>query len=38
MIHTLKAALWAFEQTENFKDGAILAVNLANDADTVGAV
>jgi ADP-ribosylglycohydrolase len=35
---TLEAALWAFAKTSTFEDGAILAVNLAHDADTVGAV
>ena len=34
----LEAAIWAFHHTDNFEDGAILAVNLAGDADTVGAV
>lgn len=38
VIDTLEAALWAFKNTDNFKDGAILAVNLGGDADTVGAV
>lgn len=38
VLHTLEAALWAFHQTDTFKDGAILAVNLGVDADTTGAV
>lgn len=38
VIHTLEAALWAFFTTSNFRDGAIQAVNLGDDADTVGAV
>ena len=38
VIDTLEAALWAFAKTDNFRDGAILAVNLGGDADTVGAV
>ncbi|PUA30903.1 MAG: ADP-ribosylglycohydrolase [Cellvibrio sp. 79] len=38
VIDTLEAALWAFAKTDNFKDGAILAVNLGGDADTIGAV
>jgi ADP-ribosylglycohydrolase len=37
-IHTLEAALWAFHNSTTFRDGALLAVNLAGDADTVGAV
>lgn len=38
VVHTLEAALWAFARTDDFKAGALLAVNLADDADTVGAV
>ena len=38
VVHTLEAALWAFFSTESFRDGAIKAVNLGDDADTVGAV
>jgi ADP-ribosyl-[dinitrogen reductase] hydrolase len=38
VVSTLEAAMWAFYKTETFQDGAILAVNLAHDADTVGAV
>lgn len=38
VVATLEAALWAFARTETFEDGAIYAVNLAHDADTVGAV
>jgi ADP-ribosyl-[dinitrogen reductase] hydrolase len=38
VVNTLEAALWAFFTTGSFKDGAILAVNLCDDADTVGAV
>jgi ADP-ribosylglycohydrolase/protein-tyrosine phosphatase len=38
VVHTLEAALWAFNHTESFRDGAILAVNLGEDADTTGAV
>ena len=37
-IECLEAALWAFHQTDNFKEGALLAVNLGDDADTTGAV
>jgi ADP-ribosyl-[dinitrogen reductase] hydrolase len=35
---SLEAALWAFYKTDTFKDGALLAVNLGDDADTTGAV
>jgi ADP-ribosylglycohydrolase len=38
VVHTLEAALWAFYHTDNFRDGALLAVNLGEDADTTGAV
>lgn len=38
VIDTLEAALWAVDSTASFKDAALLAVNLGNDADTVGAV
>ncbi len=35
---TLEAALWAFFTTDDFRAGALKAVNLGDDADTVGAV
>lgn len=38
VVHCLEAALWAFHKTDNFRDGALLAVNLGEDADTTGAV
>ncbi|WP_147027675.1 ADP-ribosylglycohydrolase family protein [Methylobacterium oxalidis] len=38
VVHTLEAALWAVGTTSNFEDALILAVNLGDDADTVGAV
>jgi ADP-ribosyl-[dinitrogen reductase] hydrolase len=38
VVSTLEAALWCVGQTESFEDALILAVNLADDADTVGAV
>jgi ADP-ribosylglycohydrolase len=38
VVHTLEAALWAFSRTNTFRDGALLAVNLGEDADTTGAV
>lgn len=38
VVHTFEAACWAFFTTETFEQGAILVVNLADDADTVGAV
>jgi hypothetical protein len=38
VVESLEAALWAFHRTDNFRDGALLAVNLGDDADTTGAV
>ena len=38
VVDTLEAALWAFDRTKTFREGALLAVNLGNDADTTGAV
>jgi ADP-ribosylglycohydrolase len=38
VVHTLEAALWAFNASSNFREGALLAVNLGDDADTTGAV
>jgi len=38
VIHTLEAALWAFNSTDNFRDGALAVVNLGEDADSTGAV
>ena len=38
MVETLEAALWAFHKSTSFREGALLAVNLGNDADTTGAI
>jgi len=38
VLHTLLAALYCFFATETFEQGAIMAINLGDDADTVGAV
>jgi protein-tyrosine phosphatase len=38
VVESLEAALWAFARSESFADGALLAVNLGDDADTTGAV
>ena len=38
VVDSLEAALWAFHRSHSFKDGALLAVNLGDDADTTGAV
>jgi ADP-ribosyl-[dinitrogen reductase] hydrolase len=34
----LEAALWAFHSSASFREGCLLAVNLGDDADTIGAV
>jgi ADP-ribosyl-[dinitrogen reductase] hydrolase len=38
VVKSLEAALWAFSSSERFEEGALLAVNLGDDADTTGAV
>jgi ADP-ribosyl-[dinitrogen reductase] hydrolase len=38
VVKSLEAALWAFHNTNSFRDGCLRAVNLGNDADTTGAV
>ena len=38
VVHTLEASLWAFYHSSDFNEGVLTAVNLGNDADTVGAV
>ncbi|WP_379163561.1 ADP-ribosylglycohydrolase family protein [Paenibacillus sp. sgz5001063] len=38
VVQSLEAALWAFHQSASFAEGARLAVNLGDDADTTGAV
>ncbi len=38
VVKSLEAALWAFHHSTDFRDGALLAVNLGDDADTTGAV
>lgn len=38
VVHTLEAAVWTLENTDNFRDAIITAVNLGDDTDTVGAV
>lgn len=35
---SLEAAVWAFNHSSSFEDGALLAVNLGDDADTTGAI
>ena len=38
VVLSLEAALWAFRGSTCFRDGALLAVNLGDDADTTGAI
>lgn len=38
VVKSLEAALWAFHKSSTFREGALLAVNLGDDADTTGAV
>lgn len=38
VVDALEAALWAFHHASGFRDGALLAVNLGQDADTTGAI
>jgi ADP-ribosyl-[dinitrogen reductase] hydrolase len=38
VISTVEAALWSVARTDSFEKALILAVNLGQDADTVGAV
>ena len=38
VVASLEAALWAFHKSESFEEGALLAVNLGDDADTTGAI
>jgi ADP-ribosylglycohydrolase len=38
ILQTLEAVLWVLDHSTNFRDGALLAVNLGLDADVTGAV
>ena len=38
VVQSLEAALWAFHRSQDFREGALLAVNLGDDADTTGAI
>ena len=38
VVPSLEAALWAFHRSQDFREGALLAVNLGDDADTTGAI
>ena len=38
VVKLLEAALWAFHGSSSFREGCLLAVNLGDHADTIGAV
>ncbi len=38
VVESLEAALWALHKSRDFREGALLAVNLGDDADTTGAI
>ena len=38
VVESLEAALWAFDRSDSFREGALIAVNLGDDADTTGAI
>ena len=38
VIDTLEASLWCIFNTTNYKDAVLKAVNLGDDANTVGAI
>lgn len=38
VVDSMEAALWAFHRSGTFREGALLAVNLGDDADTTGAI
>ena len=38
VVESLEAALWAFHRSDSFREGALLAVNLGDDADTTAAI
>ena len=38
VVESTEAALWAFYKSQNFREGALLATNLGDDADTTAAI
>jgi len=38
VVHSLVAALYCFFATRTFDEGALMAINLGDDADTIGAI
>ena len=38
VVQSLEAALWAFHNSQDFREGALMAANLGDDADTTAAI
>ena len=38
VVRSLEAAIWAFHRSDDFREGALLAANLGDDADTTAAI
>ena len=38
VVDSMEAALWAFHKSQDFREGALLAANLGDDADTTAAI
>jgi ADP-ribosyl-[dinitrogen reductase] hydrolase len=38
VVRSLEAALWAFHDAADFREGVLRAVSLGDDADTTGAI
>ena len=38
VVKSIEAALWAYHKSTSFQQGALMAVNLGDDADTTGAI
>ena len=38
VVESMEAALWAFHKSRDFRQGALLAANLGDDADTTAAI
>ncbi len=38
VVNSMEAALWAFHRSQDFREGALLAANLGDDADTTAAI
>ena len=38
VVESLEAVLWAFHKSQDFREGALLAANLGDDADTTAAI